>query len=330
MGPFEDTTSESTHAGKSLVDILQARLLTNLSEETDVGGGFGTPSPRNRGHVGAVKAEQAQLVDDIMGAIMQRVRQLGAHEVGHTLGLTHNFAGSASPPGFSSVMDYPPPIVTVDPTGSKLVLNNMSYATGIGFFDKVAIDFGYRPLDPSLSFEAQAELLDDLIQQAVAQGYMFLTDQDAAVSSVDWRDTQWDSGADPVVALRTALQVRALAMRKLESNAVLSEFSASSDLQELFPLVYLWHRYEVEAVAKMLGGSLFQYGLKRDTKLSSLNPISGPQQMAALDQVCELRHNNELYLFFFNGVLFCMLSSSLAWIRRYLPSPLLSALDYCQ
>jgi len=289
LGPFADDPPSgmglSEIEGSSFADRLQARLLatrsTNINSESFIRP-EATPSLLSKG---AVKSSESQLVDDIMGAILQRVKQLGAHEVGHTLGLTHNFAGSSTQHGYASVMDYPPPLVTIDPTGTKLVLNNHSYAEGIGYFDKVAIDYGYRTLDPSLSSQAQREQLDELLQQASRQGYVFLTDQDSAVSNADWRDSPWDSGSDPVAALQTALQVRALALQKLESSTVLGDFTPRSHLQELFPVVYLWHRYQVETAVKLLGGNLFQYALKRDVQLRSLVPIDGENQLVALDQV---------------------------------------------
>ncbi len=89
-----------------------------------------------------------------------------------------------------------------------------------------------------------------------------------------------------MASLQQSLQVRALAMKKLEDSAVLKENSPSSNLQVLFPLVYLWHRYEVETVVKLVGGSLFQYSLKSsEAKASAVIPISGAVQLAALEQV---------------------------------------------
>ena len=290
LGPFADDPTTgmglSETQGSSFADRLQARLLATRSTKSNANG---TPLFYAKS---SVKSSESQMVDNIMGAILQRVKQLGAHEVGHTLGLTHNFAGSSTLHGFASVMDYPPPLVTIDSTGTKLVLNNRSYADGIGYFDKVAIDYGYRPLDPSISPEAQREQLDELLQQASLQGYVFLTDQDSTVASADWRDSPWDSGSDPVVALQTALQVRALAMQKLESSTVLSDFTPRSHLQELFPVVYLWHRYQVETAVKLIGGSLFQYALKRDVQFRALVPIDGEKQLVALDQVGSSYVNN--------------------------------------
>jgi hypothetical protein len=104
-----------------------------------------------------------------MSALMQRCKQLGAHEVGHTLGLAHNFAGSISQDGPASVMDYPPPIITIDSNGD-LVLNAKSYSDKIGAFDKIAIDYGYRIFDSDEDY-----MLEKLIDDAESNGYVFLT-----------------------------------------------------------------------------------------------------------------------------------------------------------
>lgn len=120
---------------------------------------------------------------DILSTVFQRVKVLGAHEVGHSLGLTHNFAGSSYHDGFGSVMDYPPPIVTVDSTGTKLILNNKSYANNIGYFDKVVISYGYRDIND----QNENINLMNLINEAESNGYLFLTDEDSDISGSDWR-----------------------------------------------------------------------------------------------------------------------------------------------
>ena len=220
------------------------------------------------GEKGGEEEKEDALVEAILGAVLQRVRQLGAHEVGHSLGLAHNFAGSSSATHgpFSSVMDYPPPLVTLDSSGTGLVLNNQSYGDGVGFFDKIAISYGYSTLSTlasrrnisstssspisesgisssssSVSEEEERVALYQLLADAEEQGYLFLTDQDSGVESSDWRATKWDAGTSPVAALNTSLAVRRLALLRLDAGA-LRQWSPLSELQEVFPLVYLWHR----------------------------------------------------------------------------------------
>ncbi|HSG99675.1 MAG TPA: DUF5117 domain-containing protein, partial [candidate division Zixibacteria bacterium] len=71
---------------------------------------------------------------------LARLRQLACHEVGHTLGLAHNFAASAH--DRASVMDYPYPQVTVE-QGGAIDLSD-AYGVGIAEWDRVAITYGYQ------------------------------------------------------------------------------------------------------------------------------------------------------------------------------------------
>ncbi len=87
------------------------------------------------------KYEEGKAVSDEMMALsLARLRQLAAHEVGHTLGLPHNYIASTIER--ASVMDYPHPHVEIK-NDTTLDLSN-AYATGIGGWDKIAINYAYR------------------------------------------------------------------------------------------------------------------------------------------------------------------------------------------
>src|SRR5205814_10319596 len=139
---------------------------------------------------------------------LARLRQLAAHEVGHTLGLMHNY--SASTVNRSSVMDYPPPVVKLGADGMPDVSD--AYATGIGEWDKVSITYGYQDFAPGVDEHAA---LDKSLHDAFARGLRFLTDQDARpAGSSSSLAHLWDSGTNAVDELRRLLEVRVAALKR--------------------------------------------------------------------------------------------------------------------
>ena len=130
--------------------------------------------------------------------VLARIRQLAAHETGHTLGLAHNFAASSISQS-DSVMDYPHPYVTLDANGT--IDTSHAYADHIGDWDKVAIDYGYRQFAPKADVDAA---LGKILTDADHRGQVFITDEDARpFGSAHPHAHLWDNGADPAVELGT-------------------------------------------------------------------------------------------------------------------------------
>lgn len=235
------------------------------------------------------------LGEDILQAVLQRVKVLGAHEVGHALGLAHNFAGSSYHDGYASVMDYPPPLLQWDEAAQKIVLNNRSYANDVGFFDKVSIDYGYRNFENEASIKEGklTQELYDIIADAEKKGYAFLTDEDADISGSDWRASRWNSGDNPIFGLSNSLQIRKYALKQLSEKAI-APFSPVSQIRQIFSVVYLFHRYEVEACAKLLGGVSYQYSMKSDVYNRVAEVVDAANQTAALHQLIATLHPEQL------------------------------------
>jgi len=188
---------------------------------------------------------------------LARLRQLAAHEVGHTLGLQHNY--SSSTVNRSSVMDYPPPVVALGADGTPDVSN--AYGSGIGEWDKVSITFGYQDFPAGTDEHAE---LHKIISSALARGLRYLTDQDARPpGSSSSLAHLWDSGANAVDELNRLMQVRAAALRHFGENNIRVDAPLSTIEDALVP-IYLLHRYQVEAASKLVGGMDYTFALRGD------------------------------------------------------------------
>ena len=186
---------------------------------------------------------------------LARIRQLAAHETGHTLGLMHNYAASIV--NRASVMDYPPPTVTLGADGVPDVSN--AYAVGIGAWDKIAITYGYRDF-PAGTNETQA--LDKVLDDAFASGQLYLTDQDARpLGSASPITHLWDTGNNDLDGLQQVMAVRQAALKNLSENAI-REHTPMATLEDVLVPVYLYHRYQVSAVAKSIGGLNYTFDLR--------------------------------------------------------------------
>jgi hypothetical protein len=239
--------------------------------------------------------------DAMLAAILQRTKQLAAHEVGHSLGLAHNFAGStynkngSNTPMYVSVMDYPAPLILLDTNKTKLILNNYSYANGIGLFDKLTIRYGYQLYQnrstPSNQVKEEWGWLLSLIQDAESQGYVFLTDQDSSLGSSDPRDTKWDITSNPhnaVNAFQDALIIRKMAIENLNLHALHNQ-SAVSQLLTFVPVVYLWHRYNQWChINEFLNSPSCCYFLMIDMKSKSLQSCLQVNGLIILSEMIEI------------------------------------------
>jgi len=209
--------------------------------------------------------------------VLSRIRQLAAHEVGHTLGLAHNFAASSFPQG-ASVMDYPHPYITLD-ANNQIDLSH-AYATGIGEWDKVAIRYGYSQFPAS----SEARDLNAILAEAQSKGLYFITDEDARpLGSAHPHAHLWDNGADPADELDRILKIRATALNNFSANAIRPGAPMATLEDTLVPL-YLLHRYQTEAAAKEIGGLDYRYALRGDDQLTTAI-ISPEQQRHALHSV---------------------------------------------
>jgi hypothetical protein len=213
--------------------------------------------------------------------VLARIRQLAAHETGHTLGLAHNFAASTVKQG-DSVMDYPHPLIVLGSDG-KLDTSH-AYAHGIGDWDKVAIDYGYREFGPAVTAKGQSAALERILTDADRAGQVFITDEDARpFGSAHPQAHLWDNGDDPPAELERVLTVRAAALKNFGENAI-KPGTPMAELEKTLVPLYLYHRYQTEAAIKEIGGLDYRYNLREDG-LPNPEVVDAAQQKKALNAV---------------------------------------------
>ena len=226
---------------------------------------------------------------------LARIRQLSCHEVGHTLGVGHNFASSVN--DRASVMDYPHPRIKIAEDGS-LDLSE-AYDAGIGAWDKVSVEFGYQDFPDGMDEE---EALADILNKAFSSGLFYLTNQDAApAGGAHPLSNDWDNGVYPLDELEHKMKVRQIALDNFTENKVRFGDSLAT-LEEVLVPIYLFHRYQIEAAASVLGGLYYNHtvrggaqegprlvpGVEQRRALSALLETIEPQNLAIPEQLLEI------------------------------------------
>jgi hypothetical protein len=204
---------------------------------------------------------------------LARIRQLSAHEIGHTLGFAHNFAASAN--NRSSVMDYPHPTLKI--IGDEISYEN-AYAVGIGDWDKVSVSYNYSVFDDNID---ENIALQEILEKSYNNGHRFISDSDSRpIGGAHPKSHLWDNGSSAINELYNLLKIRKIALNQfsLDHIKIGENYSVLED--RLVPLYFL-HRYQVEAVVKMIGGLNYNYGVKSNIKYE-VSPVNTVDQRLAL------------------------------------------------
>ena len=260
--PINDPRTGEIIKGSVLLGSLRARQDMMIFQALVGAGLTGTGNP-----------------NDPITATLARIRQLGAHEVGHAIGLAHNMAASSQ--GRYSVMDYPAPRITLEGGAPSL---KDAYGVGLGRWDMWVINWLY-----GAKTDAEAA---PLLAQARAQGLRFVADQDSRpVSSGNPEGALWDDAADPIGELRRMMNVRSVALQRFGEGA-LPVGEPLAQLRRAFVPIWLLDRYQIEAASKSLGGVNFPYALAGEA--ATATPVAGATQWAALYALLDTLNPAEL------------------------------------
>ena len=210
--------------------------------------------------------------DPMLKMAIARIRQLSAHEVGHTIGFAHNFAASTN--NRSSVMDYPHPLIKI--TNDEIDLSE-AYAVGIGEWDKVSVAYSYSEFNS----ENEKNELNNILDNAYNDGLRFITDSDARAKSGAHANAHlWDNDNDVVKGLNNILSVRDKAINDF-SKFNIKSYETYSKLEDVFVPLYFLHRYQTEAVVKLIAGLDYNYAT-RDDNQTIVENVSFDRQNKAL------------------------------------------------
>jgi hypothetical protein len=206
---------------------------------------------------------------------LARLRQLSCHEVGHTLGLRHNYVASAF--DRNSVMDYPYPYIALAEDGSIDVSD--AYGVGVGEWDKAAITYGYQEFPDEID---QDSALADYLDGVFASGLVYLSDRDArSAGSAHPFAHLWDNGANAIDELDRLMKVRAKMLERF-SERVIQSGTPMVMLEEALVPIYMYHRYQLQAVPKFVGGADYRFVVRDGSGDPHTRPVDANEQRRAL------------------------------------------------
>ena len=230
-------------------------------------------------------AERDDNYQPMLDMALGRIRQLSAHEVGHTIGFAHNFAASTKER--ASVMDYPHPSVKL--TNGNIDLSD-AYAVGIGNWDKVTVAYSYTEFDKSKN---EKEALNKILKDADSNGLQFISDSDArAKGGAHAFAHLWDNGKSASEELNNVLAVRQKAISNFSKDNI-RDGQPYSVLEDVFVPLYFFHRFQTEAAVKVIGGLDYNYAVKGDGQ-TIVKVVDAKLQRDALDAILKTLSSDAL------------------------------------
>ena len=224
--------------------------------------------------------ERPQILYD---TALARIKQLSAHEVGHTLGLGHNYYDSSK--GWISVLDYPHPMEVLNADGT--IDLSKAYESKIGDWDKVAINYGYRQFGAGVDEKTE---LTKILGEAWKQDIRYYTNQDTDIHP---KVEQWSNGVNQADELTRMMDVRRAALSRIGLNTIRTGVPTVMIEEPLVP-IYMYHRYAVESTSSMIAGQDFTYAMRDDGNGAPLEWVNGEMQRKAIDSLSRTLKPSEL------------------------------------
>lgn len=217
--------------------------------------------------------------DKMLKMALERLKQLSAHEIGHTIGLMHNYTASVS--NRASVMDYPHPFVKLNGQG-EITLTD-AYDNKIGEWDKAAVTWGYQDFPTGTN---EKDALDKILKDAEKKGLQFISDRDArAPGGLHPQAHLWDNGPDAVAELKDVMKIRAKALSQFGEKNIRPGMPLAL-LEDVLVPVYLFHRYQLEAATKIVGGMYYTYATRGDGQIVTA-AVTKEDQLKALNAILD-------------------------------------------
>lgn len=205
---------------------------------------------------------------------LNRIKQLSAHEVGHTIGIAHNFAASEN--NRSSVMDYPHPLILLDKGQIDI---SQAYSQGIGEWDKYTVAYGYQDFADGTN---ESKALLDIVHNAKQLGFLYKSDPDARIPKRASADGHlWDNGSEPLAEFSRVSELRAFALKQFGSKNLPANENFS-DLERRLVPIYYSHRYQLDALVKQISGVNYTYTVKQKGQSPNVSFVDGDIQSRAL------------------------------------------------